>query len=122
MKLFCKFPFYGTIMRRILLSVMSSENIREIETISLIPMAVFVSIIAFCLNYKNDMIPKRPYPLSESSSMKKDIFLAVFTFIAFVVVMYGLQVHAFFEHMSVKPPGWSDTSSVFSVSRYGACC
>lgn len=63
------------------------------------PFFVCLGIIA---NYKNDMVPQRPYRLREYGSMRKDIVMAILAFVAFVAIMYCLHVHALFEHMSVK--------------------
>ena len=62
----------------------------------------FFICLGMIANYHYEMIPDRPYSFRKYGSMKRDIFLAIFTFIAFVATMYGLHVPAFFENMSVK--------------------
>ena len=62
----------------------------------------FFICLGMIANYRSEMIPNRPYPFREYGSMRKEIFLAIFAFFAFVATMYGLHVPVFFEDMSVK--------------------
>ena len=69
-------------------------NLTEIH-----PFFICLGMIA---NYHSEMIPNRPYPFREYGPMRRDIFMAISAFFAFVATMYGLNVPAFFENMSVK--------------------